>query len=137
MVRRTAEGRGPGAGFAAAASISAATCGKAARGSSRRCSNARDLGPRRLSFDEISAATCRLHSSMPASCSALWLSIAAVLAPLLSIVIFSGVPFHLIALRTNRSAALRSRLAVSRKSTVVPALSTARYRYIHAPLTRT
>jgi hypothetical protein len=27
----------------------------------------------------------------------------------LSIVIFSGVPFHLIALRRNRSAALRSR----------------------------
>jgi hypothetical protein len=46
----------------------------------------------------------------------LWLSIAAVLAPLLSIVIFSGVPFHLMALHKNRSAALRSRLAVSRKS---------------------
>ena len=56
---------------------------------------------------------------------ALWLSIAAVLAPLLSIVIFFGVSFHLIALRKNRSAALRSRMAVSRKSTVVPALSTA------------
>src|SRR5271165_1671371 len=52
---------------------------------------------------------------MAASVSALWLAIAAVLAPLLSIVIFSGVPFHLIALRKNRSAALRSRLAVSRK----------------------
>jgi hypothetical protein len=35
---------------------------------------------------------------MPASVSALWLSIAAVLAPLLSIVIFSGVPFLPIAL---------------------------------------
>src|ERR1700733_9794416 len=66
---------------------------------------------------------------MPASVLALWLSIAAVLAPLLSIVIFSGVPFLLIALRKNLSAALRSRLAVSRKSTVAPALSTARYKY--------
>jgi hypothetical protein len=38
----------------------------------------------------------------------MWLSIAAVLAPLLSIVIFSGVPFLLIALRKNLSAAWRS-----------------------------
>ena len=44
--------------------------------------------------------------------------IAAVLAPLLSIVIFSGVPLCPIALRKKRSAALRSRLAVNRKSTV-------------------
>jgi hypothetical protein len=64
----------------------------------------------------------------------LWLSIAAVLAPLLSIVIFAGVPFHLIALRKNRSAALRSRLAVNKKSIVAPALSTARYKYFQAPL---
>jgi hypothetical protein len=35
----------------------------------------------------------------------LWLSIAAVLAPLLSIVIFSGVPFLPIALRKKRDAA--------------------------------
>jgi hypothetical protein len=34
---------------------------------------------------------------MATSSSALWLAIAAVLAPLLSIVIFSGVPFPLIA----------------------------------------
>src|SRR6266446_506551 len=32
-------------------------------------------------------------------------------------------------------AALRSRLAVRRKSTVCPALSTARYKYFHWPLT--
>jgi hypothetical protein len=44
------------------------------------------------------------------------LSIAAVLAPLLSIVIFAGVPFHSIALPKHRAAALRTRLAVSRKS---------------------
>ena len=43
----------------------------------------------------------------------------------------------LTALRKNRSAALRSRLAVSRKSTVAPALSTARYKYFQVPLTRT
>jgi hypothetical protein len=74
---------------------------------------------------------------MPAPCSTFWLWIAAVLAPLLSIVIFSGVPFHLIALRKNLSAALRSRLAVSRKSTLAPALSTARYKYFQVPLTLT
>jgi hypothetical protein len=48
----------------------------------------------------------------------------AVLAPLLSIVVFSGVPFWPIALRKKRSSALRSRLAVNRKSTVARALST-------------
>jgi hypothetical protein len=63
---------------------------------------------------------------------------AAVLAPLLSIVIFSGILFQLIALRRNRSAALRSRLGgQQRKSTVAPALSMARYRYVQGPLTRT
>jgi hypothetical protein len=41
---------------------------------------------------------------MLASVSALWLSIAAVLAPPSSIVIFSGVPFHLIALRKTQFA---------------------------------
>jgi hypothetical protein len=53
---------------------------------------------------------------MPTSCSAWWLSIAAVLAPLFSIVAFSGVRFYLIALLKNGRAALRSRLAVIRKS---------------------
>ena len=71
--------------------------------------------------------------SMAAPVSALWLSSAAALEPLLSIVIFSGVPFLLTALRKNLSAALQSRLAVSRKSTVAPALSTARYRYFQLP----
>jgi len=66
---------------------------------------------------------------------ALWLSSAAVLAPLLSIVIFSGVPFLLIALRKNRSAALRSACG-DRKSTVAPAID-ARYKYFQAPLTLT
>jgi hypothetical protein len=37
--------------------------------------------------------------------------------------------------RRRVGAALRSRLAVSRKSTVAPALSTVRYKYFHAPLT--
>ena len=41
------------------------------------------------------------------------------------------------ALLRNRRAALRSRLAVSRKSTVPPALSTARYKYFQAPFTLT
>jgi hypothetical protein len=39
-----------------------------------------------------------------------------------------------IALRRNRGAALRSRLAVIRKSTVAPALSTVRYKYFHMAL---
>jgi hypothetical protein len=52
-----------------------------------------------------------------------------VLAPLLSIVIFSGVLLLLIALRRKRSAALQSRLVVSRKSTVAPVgTDTSRYR---------
>jgi hypothetical protein len=55
----------------------------------------------------------------------------AALAPLLSMVIFAGAPFWPIALRKKRRAALRSRFAVSRKSTVFPALSTARCRYFH------
>ena len=37
----------------------------------------------------------------------------------------------------ERSAALRLRLAVSRKSTVSPALSTALYKYFHLPLIST
>ena len=56
-------------------------------------------------------------------------SIAALLAPLLSIVTFSGTPLAFMALSKNRRAAALSRLAVSRKSTVLPSLSTARYRY--------
>jgi hypothetical protein len=40
-------------------------------------------------------------------------------------------------LAQKRSAALRSRLAVSRKSTVAPALSTARYKYFQTRLTFT
>jgi hypothetical protein len=56
---------------------------------------------------------------------------AAVLAGLLSIVIFADPPCWQITLHKKRKAALRSRFAVSRKSTVFPALSTARYRYFH------
>jgi hypothetical protein len=78
--------------------------------------------------------TCR--SSMLASLAVLYCSIAAPLAPLLSMVIFFGVA-HSMALRRKRAAALRSRLAVRRKSTVRPALSTARHRYFHWPLTLT
>ena len=48
-----------------------------------------------------------------------------------------GNPLRPMALRRKRSAALRSRLAVKKKSTVAPALSTARYKYFHAPLTLT
>ena len=43
---------------------------------------------------------------MPASHSLLWLVIAAVLAPLLSIVIFSGVPLYLIAFRQKAQRGL-------------------------------
>jgi hypothetical protein len=50
---------------------------------------------------------------------------------------FSGAPCCQIALRKKRSAALQSLFAVSRKSTVAPALSTARYRYFQQPLTFT
>ena len=78
-----------------------------------------------------------LRISMSAAFSALKLSSAAVLAPLLSIVIFSGTPCWPVALHRNRNAALRSRLAVSRKSTVPPVLSTARYKYFQQPLTFT
>jgi len=49
----------------------------------------------------------------------------------------SGVPFCPIALRKKRTAALRYRLAVNRKSTVAPALSTALCKYFQLPLTFT
>ena len=62
-------------------------------------------------------------------------SMAALLAPLLSTVTFSGTPLAFMALSKKRRAAALSRLAVNRKSTVLPALSTARYRYFQAPLT--
>jgi hypothetical protein len=52
-------------------------------------------------------------------------SMAALLAPLLSIVTFSGTSLARMAFLKNRMAAALSRLAVSRKSTVLPALSTA------------
>ena len=42
-----------------------------------------------------------------------------------------------ISIAGNRNAALRSLLAVSRKSTVAPVLSTARYKYFQEPLTFT
>src|ERR1017187_1396943 len=63
--------------------------------------------------------------------------IAAVLAPLLSILIFSGTPLRSMARSRNRRPAETSRLAVSRKSTVSPSRSTARYRYFHRPPTWT
>ena len=53
-------------------------------------------------------------------------SIAALLTPLLSIVIFSGTLLACMALSNKRMAAALSRLAASRKSTVLPSLSTAR-----------
>src|SRR3982751_6490574 len=46
-----------------------------------------------------------------------------------------GVPFPFIAFGKKRLAAATSRFAVSRKSTVRPCLSTARYRYVHRPFT--
>ena len=56
----------------------------------------------------------------------LTLSMAVVLAPLLSMVIFSGRSCSLIARSKNRRAAALSRLAVNRKSTLPPSRSTAR-----------
>ena len=50
---------------------------------------------------------------------------AALLAPLLSMVTFSGIPLAFMDFSKNRRAAALSRLAVSRKSTVLPSLSTA------------
>ena len=44
-----------------------------------------------------------------------------------------GVPWFLMALRKKRLAAVTSRCSLSRKSTVRPCLSTARYRYVHRP----
>ena len=77
------------------------------------------------------------RSSMSTPFSAWYASMAAVLAPLLSMLIFCGVPHWSMDLRKKRKAALRSRLAVNRKSIVWPALSTARYRYFHWPFTLT
>ncbi len=57
--------------------------------------------------------------------SLLWASIPVLLAPLLSIFIFAGVPFVLMALLKNHFAALSYLVAVKRKSTVRPALSIA------------
>ena len=57
---------------------------------------------------------------------ALIASIAALLAPLLSIATLPGSPFAPMALSKKRFAAAMSRFAVSRKSTVLPCLSTAR-----------
>ena len=48
---------------------------------------------------------------------------------------FTGVQLLQIAWPKKRSAALVSRLAVSKKSTVLPSLSTARYKYFHWPRT--
>lgn len=48
---------------------------------------------------------------------------------------FSGAPFRSIACSKKLRAAALSRCARSTKSMVSPALSTARYRYFHSPLT--
>jgi len=50
-------------------------------------------------------------------------------------VTFSGVTFRSIACSKSLCAAALSRCARSKKSTVSPALSTARYRYFYSPLT--
>src|SRR5471032_3429991 len=57
---------------------------------------------------------------------ALTASMAALLAPLLSMATLSGTPFSRMALSKKRFAAAMSRLAVRRKSMVFPCLSTAR-----------
>jgi hypothetical protein len=62
------------------------------------------------------------HQNRPALIS----SIAALLAPLLSIATLSGPPFVPLALSRKRFAAAMSRFAVSMKSTVLPRLSVAR-----------
>src|SRR5206468_8654558 len=59
-------------------------------------------------------------------CSALSLLMAASLAALPSMVIFSGTPWRRIAFVRNRLAACSSRASVRRKSIVWPVLSTAR-----------
>jgi hypothetical protein len=46
-----------------------------------------------------------------------------------------GVPLFFVALRKKCLAAATSRRSLNRKSTVRPCLSTARYRYVHRPLT--
>src|SRR6202162_4326121 len=50
-------------------------------------------------------------------------------------VIFVGTRVFFIALRRNDLAAFTSRFRLRKKSTVWPALSTARYRYTHSPRT--
>ncbi len=47
----------------------------------------------------------------------------------------SGEPFLAIYFSKKRLAATLSRLALNRKSIVLPALFTARYRYFHEPIT--
>ena len=61
--------------------------------------------------------------------------IAELLAPLLSIFISSGLPLSVMALIKNLWADIRCLLLVKRKSTVLPSLSTALYKYLHSPFT--
>jgi hypothetical protein len=77
-----------------------------------------------ICLTSIGAPLCSMTSSM-----------AALLDPLLSIVTFSGTPLVFMPLVKNRIAAALSLWAVSKKSTVLPCLSTGRYRYFHSPLT--
>src|ERR1700712_355964 len=77
--------------------------------------------------------TCRILIGI--SRSLFSCSSAAWLAPLLSIVTFLGTVLCRMAFSKKRLAAAASRLAVNRKSTVWPCLSTALYRYFQAPLT--
>jgi hypothetical protein len=74
---------------------------------------------------------------MPASCPALWLSIAAVLAPLLSIVIFSGVPFHLIAFAQEAQRGFAIPFGSQQEIHRVTGLIDSRYKYFQVPLTLT
>ncbi|MGB5320356.1 MAG: hypothetical protein WBN25_15035, partial [Eudoraea sp.] len=61
--------------------------------------------------------------------------IAELLASLLSILISSGLPLSAIALIKNLWAEIRCLLFVKRKTTVLPSLSTALYKYLHSPFT--
>ena len=77
-------------------------------------------------LDEVIEGTSTVAVQCPSrQASSLTLLMAAVLAPLLSMVIFFGTPCRFMARSEKRRAAALSRSAVSRKSMVAPAINRA------------
>ncbi len=76
---------------------------------------------------------CRISISLPFSTFSFRESRAALLLPLLSTLTLAGLPLLPMALLKKALAATLSLLALSKKSTVCPSLSTALYKYTHLP----